>query len=623
MKKLLLFLTLALTLLPFPSLAAEKSWHISNWQTNIQVNKDSSINVTDVVTFDFVGSFSFVTRTIDHQKFKDLTQYSVIDEKGKEVASNADLTFDSGNNQFTNTIYFSAENEQRTFTFKYTITGALGYFEDHDELYWNILPSNRDVAIDRATVAVKLHKKVSSDKLQHTQYGEGQNLTSLANNNGEFLFTGDSFPKSSNFTIVAGWPIDLIKNPGAYRITSNPSNAKVFLNGTESAYKTPVIFLKGDDLKDGNNTIEIKKFGYKTESFTINPKDNARETINKDLSIAWWFPILIVLAIIFLLHPIVFLIKLIIKWRGSGRDPKGRSTIIAEYDSPDNLPPSMVGVLLDETLQMHEITASLIDLARRGYLTIKELPKKFLGGQDFELIKKKEFQGDQELLEYERLYLEALFEGRNTIKLSELKNKFYKKLPGIQKSVYEEATKRGYFEKNPQTVRNSYIIGGVVVLFVGVFTASFYGLGAPFIIDGILLLLFARFMPKRTPKGVAAKEHALGLKEYIYRAERYRVQKLTPKTFEKFLAFAMVFRIEKEWAKKFKDIYKTPPSWYQSNTPFSANTFVALSLVNSLNSFSTTANSSLASQPGSSGSSGFGGGGFSGGGGGGGGISAG
>lgn len=85
--------------------------------------------------------------------------------------------------------------------------------------------------------------------------------------------------------------------------------------------------------------------------------------------------------------------------------------------------------------------------------------------------------------------------------------------------------------------------------------------------------------------------------------------------FEKLLPYAMVLGVEGEWAKQFADIYKTPPDWYSGNWP----TFNAIYLTNSLTNTVSAMGTSF-SPPSSSGSSGFlGGGGFSGGGGGGGG----
>ena len=86
--------------------------------------------------------------------------------------------------------------------------------------------------------------------------------------------------------------------------------------------------------------------------------------------------------------------------------------------------------------------------------------------------------------------------------------------------------------------------------------------------------------------------------------------------FEKLLPYAVVFGVEREWAKEFADIYKSAPDWYSGNI----NSFSAIYLASSLGgSFQNNMTTSFAA-PSNSGSSGFGGGGgFSGGGGGGGG----
>jgi uncharacterized membrane protein len=152
------------------------------------------------------------------------------------------------------------------------------------------------------------------------------------------------------------------------------------------------------------------------------------------------------------------------------------------------------------------------------------------------------------------------------------------------------------------------------------------------IVAGLLIAIAClAALDARTAKGVAAKEHAQGLKMYLEVAEKDRLQKLqgpdaayAPKTagpkktvelFEKLLPYAMVLGVEKQWAEQFKDLYTSPPDWYSGHwTSFNAGY-----LAGSLNSGVGSAVSGAFSAPSSSGSSGFGGGGFSGGGGGGGG----
>jgi hypothetical protein len=85
--------------------------------------------------------------------------------------------------------------------------------------------------------------------------------------------------------------------------------------------------------------------------------------------------------------------------------------------------------------------------------------------------------------------------------------------------------------------------------------------------------------------------------------------------FEKLLPYAILFGLEKDWAKQFNDIYVSPPGWYQGDN---LNAFNAGYLVGAIGNFNSVAGTTFAS-PSDSNSSGFSGGGAGGGGGGGGG----
>ena len=124
-------------------------------------------------------------------------------------------------------------------------------------------------------------------------------------------------------------------------------------------------------------------------------------------------------------------------------------------------------------------------------------------------------------------------------------------------------------------------------------------------------------MPARTVAGARALERVLGFEEFLRRVDAERFAKMqTPEMFERFLPFAMAFRVEKRWAKAFEGIYREPPRWYvgSNSGPFNLNNFSS-----HLGDLSSRAESTMSSSPRSSGGSGFGGGGSSGGGGGGGG----
>lgn len=324
--------------------------------------------------------------------------------------------------------------------------------------------------------------------------------------------------------------------------------------------------------------------------------------------------------------PLFTLVGLIFWWRRKGRDKKGNQVLIAQYEPPQGLVAAEVGTIIDESADNVDITADIIQLAVAGYLKIKrEENKSFLKTSvDYTLVKLK---GEEELTSnLQRELMKNLFTDENTIKLSALKNKFYKNLKEQKDLAYKSVVKRGYFYRRPDYVRLTYGIGGVVIgILLSFVTGQIWGaIGmVSAVVTGLLVAIFGIFMPKRTKKGVDMQYYILGFKKYLSVAEKDRLAfhnapEKSPERFEKLLPYAIALGVEKKWAKQFDGIYNQPPSWYEGGW---SSGFIASGFVSELNSFSDTANKTLSSSPssaagGESGFSGGAGGGFGGGGGG-------
>ena len=56
-------------------------------------------------------------------------------------------------------------------------------------------------------------------------------------------------------------------------------------------------------------------------------------------------------------------------WRRYGKDYKGKGVIVPEYEPPAGLSPAEVGLLYDYNVDGRDLTATLIDLAIRGYIS--------------------------------------------------------------------------------------------------------------------------------------------------------------------------------------------------------------------------------------------------------------
>jgi uncharacterized membrane protein len=281
---------------------------------------------------------------------------------------------------------------------------------------------------------------------------------------------------------------------------------------------------------------------------------------------------------------------------------------------------------MDETADTLDVSATIVDLAVRKHIRIKEERSGgFLG-----LFKKTDYElerlepGDGDLLAYEDKLKRALFVGEQTVKVSELKNKFHDDLERIKEAMYRQAVSDKFFPQNPDSIRIAYRIGGIVLAAVGVGVLIGLGfafggalIGIPLIVGGLLLFLLAPMFPRRTARGRTLMRRSLGFRKFMVTAEEERQRFAERKNiFHEYLPYAMVFGCVDKWAKAFEDLGLVPedPYWYSGTRPFRPLLFTS-----TVSSFSSAVSGTMASTPGGSGSSGFGGGGSSGGGGGGGG----
>jgi uncharacterized membrane protein YgcG len=327
--------------------------------------------------------------------------------------------------------------------------------------------------------------------------------------------------------------------------------------------------------------------------------------------------------------PFVAFVLMFWRWWTRGRDPRLRP-ITAQYEPPDQLTPGEVGTLIDNSVDMRDVTASIVDLAVRGFLVIEEQQKDHLLGlthsKEYVFHLKKSKAEWSALKPHEQELLDGFFATGNagdTVTLADLHNRFYKSIPPIKAEIFASLVEKGYYARLPESVRGSYLLFGIVAgllrIWGGSAIAKQMGM-APlsFIVAGILTAAiicgFGWFMPARTQTGARALEGVLGFEDFLQHVESDRFNRMikTPEMFEKFLPFAMALGVEKNWSKAFQGIYTQPPQWYQGG--YGPN-FYPMMFVSNLNTMSSQAGSIMESAPRSSEGSGFSGGGGSSGGG--------
>lgn len=352
-----------------------------------------------------------------------------------------------------------------------------------------------------------------------------------------------------------------------------------------------------------------------------------------------------------LLLPIAVFAFLFRRWWKNGRDPKGRGTIIAQYEPPADLSPIEMGTLLRGAMKPRHISAQIIYLATRGFLKITPVGDDS-GKPDDYILEKLRDTTDQDPLS-DRLLMMAFFFSnpsfsgvldlgsfifrissnskeetfakmqkefppRDSVKLSESKNSFPKWIEKIKGEIFQGLLQKEYYDRDPRKASGVYLMVAFFFFFFSFFLFAFW----PFLlvscitVSAVIIGIFGFIMPKVTPKGALEKENILGFRDYLDIAEKDRLNfhnapEKTPELFERFLPYALALGVVDAWAKEFEGIYTEQPKWYGGTY---AGAFVLSDFGHSLDNFN-----SVSSQAFAAGSSGSGGGGFSGGGAGGGG----
>ncbi len=534
---------------------------ISSFKNDITINKDGTISITETISYDFGSQYR-------HGIFRNIP-YLKTNSQGKkfELKFKIEKVTDEKGASYKYTISRTAGDLQikigdpdktitgiHTYTIKYNVSGALTYFSDHDELYWNVTGNDWTVPIEQVSATIGLPSQVEVEKVHLACYTGGSGSTAADctgkyEQNQAIFSVSRQFGSSEGLTIVVGFPKNIV------------------------TVLEPQEYISFWDSWFG----KILKFLF--------------------------FSLLVIVVIFWV---VVYPIWIIIKWYIYGRDPKVGGPTTAWFDPPKTasgrpLTPAETGTLIDETAQQRDISAMIVDLARRGYLQIEERKK-----SDFYLHKKKEFAGDRVLQSFEKNLLTGIFGHEAEVRIKD--KHLYTDVEKVKSELYDKLVEEKFFPKNPQSIRNFYIL--ITVLALMTFNLPLF----------LVALIFGRAMPAKTLIGSQATNIAKSLRNFLSSQERQLTfQAKKQMMFEKLLPFAVAFGVEKIWAERFKDINLKQPDWY---TGYQAGSFNSLVFTNSLNSSLSSFASAATPTSSSSGfSSGFSGGSSGGGGGGGGGGS--
>lgn len=423
----IVFIFMAVFFLLFPGFFVAQAETIASFYSDIVIRKDGSIQVTEDIQYDFGtesrhGIFRDIPRIKTNTEGKKyslgIEVLNVTDQTGKKIPWKDEST--------TASVRVRIGDPNRTVTgineykISYVVKGAVTYFSDHDELYWNVTGNDWEIPIDAGGVTVTLPETIEESLLTVDCFTgiSGSDVKHCLLEKKTDGFSGrmtSSLRAQEGFTIVLGFPKNIV------------------------AVLEPV---------------EVHSIF-----------DNVFFQLVILLCIAMWYLIL----------PIVF----IYRWYRYGRDPKPLLGVTSAWFDPPKtksvrkLTPGETGTLYDEDADFSDIAGTIVDLARRGFILITETTKK-----EFTLTKTTPKESDS-LQKFESILYEGLFENGDTLELKDAK--LITVVEAVKKELYASSVTEGFFYKNPQQVRTIYTVISILAIVTGnillAISAAIFGRG--------------------------------------------------------------------------------------------------------------------------------------------------
>src|SRR6266851_5254983 len=352
---------------PATSALSTRELRIENFQSETVVMPDGTIDVTETIQAHFIGGpWHGLYRTIpvEYVTPQELNYSLFLDVKRVVNGSGQALKYETSRERHYRKLKIyvpDADNSTQNISIEYSVSDALRFFEDHDELYWNVTGDEWDIPIQAASARIILPE-------------------------------GTTNIRANVFT-------------GAYRSRAQNADVDIAGNGVEVRTREPL------RLHEGLTVAVAFDKGFVHEPSAAG-------------QIALFFRSNWPLGV-----PLAAFAAMFYLWWTRGRDPRLRP-IAAQYEPPDQLTPGEAGTLVDNSADMRDITASIVDLAVRGYILIEEKKKDHLLGlihdKDYVFHLRKPRTEWSSLKPHEQELLGGIFAtGVDTVTLSDLHNQFY------------------------------------------------------------------------------------------------------------------------------------------------------------------------------------------------------
>lgn len=380
----------------FPTLvsAQEVDFNIISEKIHAQISSDGSVRFREEYIYD-VDYMNGALFQIDRTGYE-LKDYQVgvkdnqtqEDEIFEETPTGASETYQvsQASDIYEFKVYYPAQNEKVTFVLEYTLTDLVTNFSDTAEFNRKIVGQGIDDYLDIEALIVLPGKVANQEDFRAWGHGAPQGEVELVEYEGK---------SAIKVTVPNNPPKQFVEVNSIFPIALTPNNQ----NKREVAKKDEII-------KRENDQVERDRESYATQ-------------------LGWIRLFGMLISILMPALPIGLLIYYLNKKKSLNPNPIKLPDHI--YTLPEDITPALMSTsVFKGTPSTEDFTATIVDLARKGYLVLTEVTKErrglfSRGGQSTVLIEPGEKYGDDsQLQKHEKYALQYVMPTDQPVTLQEL-----------------------------------------------------------------------------------------------------------------------------------------------------------------------------------------------------------
>ncbi|MEQ8523465.1 DUF2207 domain-containing protein [Gracilimonas sp.] len=318
----------------FTSAVQAKEYSIPELKIEVTINPDGTVTITEHRTYVFDGDFSWANYELPKSGFSAIRNIQVSENGTNYTNLNAEepgtFLVEESNRAFNIKWFYNAEDEERIFTISYTFEGAVVTGPEWSEFFWNYAAAGREKSTEEITIQVQLPETLPDSSL-HSWVREPSWVIESATLENGFQFTGSDISRGQAVIIRTVFPASVF-NSSAVSIT-DPEFSLLWAQNDEINYRQQKIAEAEEREQMMNYAIELS----------------------------------VVIAGLSLLCFIFF-------YRKYGTRHQINLSRNESLMIPGNQKPAAIGwLLMHRTITGGHVTATLLDLARRGYLVVNEV----------------------------------------------------------------------------------------------------------------------------------------------------------------------------------------------------------------------------------------------------------